>query len=409
MHLKLQPSIAFLCLALIYSSLSYSASPYSSTKTWPIKFEDFSSSLMQVKYNSNFLDNTLYITPSIEYIDNLKKSTPITAEHFWYSPFEWNLPRLSVKTENSTNNEILLEKVVFTVNSSQFDQTPIPIFIKDATRAVTFYNDGWGALINTEIEMGLQPESVCNENVVVSKSSFQQIKKIKVGRILESKSIEIDDLITPTLKENMRVCAVGILSYTDELKNQWRVPFRTSVRLEPPGSSMPAPPNTTYDLYLPAGKSGYTIELPISQSIPAKGTDHFQIAVYSDKSAIFNITATVFSARGKKVTKSNVKLIYFRPRSVGEPTTSLSKFKNVDSKLFNIKSLAPYINSVGYDPLHPDSFVIQATDEWMLLTDNKKITIHKKIESSLRKLKLSRASYCYLLNDKCIRTGPFDW
>jgi hypothetical protein len=365
---------------------------------------------MDVKYIQKSEGDSLTITASIEYLNNLKTGTPITARHFWHSPFEWDMPRLSFKTENSTDNQIVLEKIIIAVNASELDRSPIPIFIENAIRKVAFYNEGWGDLVDTQIEVGLLPESTCEGDTVVDRSSFQQIKAVKVGRVsTEDTAVEIEDLIDSALKGQHRACAVGVLTYTDENAGRWRVPFRAGVWLAEPQVGAPMPPNTTYDLYLPAGKSGYTTELPVSQSVPARGVDHFQVAVYSDKSATFDFAATVLSTRGQKVANSNVRLAYFRPRSASTPITPMSKFKDIDVKLFDIRDVAPYVTSVRYDPLRPESFVIQATEEWMLLPNGRRIAVHNKIESGLRTLGLPGASYCYLLKNECVRRGSFDW
>lgn len=408
MRPKLRSSLAFVWLAFAATPLF--AQHSSSVQTWPIRFKQASPSLMDVKYFQKSADDILTITASIEYLDNLKTSTPITAQHFWHSPFNWDMPRLSFKTENSTDNQILLEKVIIAVKASELDRSPIPIFIEDAIREVAFYNEGWGDLVGAKIEVGLLPESTCEGDTVVDRSDFRRIKTVKVGRVSAKYTVvEIKDLINSAFTGHRRACAVGVLTYTDENAGQWRVPFRAGVWLAEPRVGAPMPPNTTYDLYLPAGKSGYTAELPISQSVPAKGVDHFQVAVYSDKSATFDFAATVLSTRGQRIANSNVRLAYFRPRSASTPTTPMSKFKDVDVKLFDIRHLAPYVTSVRYDPLQPDSFVIQATEEWMLLPKGKRTAVHNQVESGLRKLGLPGASYCYLLKNECVRSGSFDW
>ena len=377
---------------------------------WPIHFKQPPESLMDVNYIQESNGNNITIKASVIYLDHLKASIPITAQHFWISPFEWNMPRLAVKTENSTDTQIALDRMIISVDTSQIDKSPIPIFVKDAIREVILYNDGWGDLNDAQIQLGLLPGRACEGDTVIEKSSLQQIKTVNLGRIsTESAKVEIGDLINTRFSGAGRACAVGILTYTDERAGKWLVPFRTGVWLGHPLVGAAMPPNTTYDLYLQAGRSGYITEIPISQAIPAKGVDHFQVAVYSDKSATFEFAATVVSDRQKQIAKSNVKLTYFRPRSALTPVTPASRYKDVEIGASVAQELAPYVTSIRYDPLRPEDFYIQATEEWMLLSNARRTAVNQRIESDLSKLGLTGASYCYQIKDDCVKTGSFKW
>jgi hypothetical protein len=388
------------------------ADSVSTATLWPIHFNSVESGQMEVKYNLSSIDDTLTISASVGYLDALRMGKPITAINFYYSPFHWSLPRLSVKTENSTDHEILLEKVVFDVRESKVDRTPIPIVLNELIEKVGFYNDGWGDMVDVEFEVGLLGDGYCHGPQVVDRAAFSKMSFVKIGRVDNQYSLDVRDLIAAGNFRPPTACAVGTLKYKDENGGSWHVVFRAGVWIGPPLAGAPAPPNTNYDLFLRAGQSGYTTELPVSQSVPAKGVDHFQISVYSDKSATFDLIATVVSSRGQEVAKSRIKLAYFRPRSASTPITPWSKYKDLDRQVFDVKSLAPYITDIRYDPVDPDriSIGIQATEEWMLLSNAKRNALQVQIEEALVKLGLQKGYYCYRLNsEQCVRSGSFEW
>jgi hypothetical protein len=401
---QLLPITLGLCLGL-------GCNAQTTSQPWPLRFQRMDNDQMTVRYEMTSRADTLMITASVDYMSALKAGTPITARSFWHSPFSWSLPRLSVKTENSTDHEVLLEKVVVNVKTSEIDRTPIPIILNGLMRTIGFYNDGWGDLVGTELEVGILPEKYCSDDKVeVQKSALKQWKSVKIGRVADRYELEVSDLAKAGKIKGPNACGIGVLRYKDEQGTPWQVPFRTNVWLGGRRYGAPSPPNTSYDLFLSAGKYGYATELPVSQSVPAKGSDHFQVAVYSDKTASFELTANVLSSRGISVAFSTIKLAYFRPRSARPPRSEISQYKDVDQSTLAIDSLAPYVTNVRFDPIKPSSFVIGATEEWMLLPSVKRNDVHTKIADGLKKLGLAGGSYCYHLgSSECVDVGSFQW
>jgi hypothetical protein len=374
----------------------------SNTTAWPIHF--YTSYMdMDVDYKLATTSGKLSIKASVNYLEDLAGSLPITGQHFYYTPFNWKSPIISVKTENSTSSEILLDKIVFDVKSSEIDKVPIPIFLVDLIGQIGFFNDGWGDIEDAELEIGLLRREYCEGEQTIDRFKFAKMKSIKIGRVHDSFSLDVADLVEAGGFEGP-ICGVGVLTYKSEDGTKWLVPFRTGVWVGEPLAGAPAPPNASYDLFLPAGKSNYKTELPIAQSVAPKGVDHFQVAFYSDKSAKFEFQGTVVTSHGLEVASTDIELSYFRPRSATTPTSKSSQYKVVDGMVSEIKSMEQFITALEYDPIQASEFVVQVTDDWMLLSNAKRKTLQNKIEEALRKLGITKASFCYRLNsEQCIR------
>jgi hypothetical protein len=75
-----------------------------------------------------------------------------------------------------------------------------------------------------------------------------------------------------------------------------------------------------------------------------------------------------------------------------------------------LKLTKPYVTAIRYDPVTPSEIGIQATEEWMLASNNKRNFVHAQIEQALSKLGLRTAHYCYILaSEDCVRSGSFAW
>ena len=78
---------------------------------------------------------------------------------------------------------------------------------------------------------------------------------------------------------------------------------------------MPAPPNYTYELFLEAGRSGYTRNLPLHQEMSPGATDHFLIRIGTDKSARFDLIFSFRTTGGAHLPEVPVLLDVFVPRT----------------------------------------------------------------------------------------------
>jgi len=110
------------------------------------------------------------------------------------------------------------------------------------------------------------------------------------------------------------VCALGQLAYKTEDGDKEVFNFRMLVNLNPLGAGAPAPPTYTYDVFLPAGKANYKINVPISQVIPPGMTDHFLLRIATDKSAHFNLRVSLYDTEEKTLAESDVDLRTVVPR-----------------------------------------------------------------------------------------------
>lgn len=111
------------------------------------------------------------------------------------------------------------------------------------------------------------------------------------------------------------ICVRGTLTYQDADSKDRTYRFKNYVFLDRPGAGAPMPPSYSYDIFLAAGKSGYSTSKSISQEIKPGDTDHFLLRIATDKSSAFKIKLRINDARGDVRWSGSADMQLFVPRS----------------------------------------------------------------------------------------------
>ncbi|MAF66866.1 MAG: hypothetical protein CMJ84_14575 [Planctomycetes bacterium] len=268
---------------------------------------------LTLTYRYDRRGDSIYITPQMPFLSRLERGGPIKGINFWWSVFQWQFPRLSVKFVNNTPHTVFLTEIVVKVNSSVINTEPVLIIEEDFCNVGKFdiINEGWGKVIDPTVEFG-----ITNVGAYDSNSPLEGRKEsIRIDTFFERATVEVGGYVPANLRGANLVTAFGTIHYTTEDGDQRAVKFKTRVSLVAPGPGAPAPPTYTYDVFLEAGKSGYTELVPISQTVEANSVDHFLLRVATDKSARFDLDFSFRVAGGEELAGESVSMDIFVPRT----------------------------------------------------------------------------------------------
>lgn len=274
-------------------------------------FED-----LKIEYTNSSSEEGLQIRPVMTYLDTISNGGELVGFRYWNKPFQWDFPRLSLKAVNNTENTIFLNKIQVTVKKSKIHMEPIPIFKENFWNVgnVEVVNEGFGNIVNPEFTFKIldatKAETITSYDDLIFSKFFD-------GEY-DGLDFPIKDLISEELLEKLDlpvVCVMGIMSYQLPSGRKHSVKFKTRVSLRMPPPGVPAPPTYEYDLFLEAGKYGYTKEINISQAIKPSEFDHFLLKVATDKYADFDINLKVVSLSGHEFVKEDMGLTIFVPKS----------------------------------------------------------------------------------------------
>jgi hypothetical protein len=79
---------------------------------------------------------------------------------------------------------------------------------------------------------------------------------------------------------------------------------------------MPRPVQERYELFLPAGKAGYTKILPIAHSFDPGAAESFGVKVWSDRTASFLLSVSMQTTEHKEYPLGELSLQVFVPRGL---------------------------------------------------------------------------------------------
>ncbi|MGO8150460.1 hypothetical protein AB9F36_11665 [Rhizobium leguminosarum] len=362
----------------------------------------------QVTYNSSLAGNTLSIYPNSEYLQKVYNGNSVNGIHYYWVPFDWVIPELSIKLNNSMDHDVTFSRLNVHVSDSTVDIRPVPVFYWGSVESLSLKNEGWGPMRSAKLALGFAKSSKCDGPQTVMADSIAGKFETTVGDINEYYRLDLADLLPIDLRGEPDVCAVGLLRFSDSDGNDHALRFRTLVLLGFPGVGAPGPPTANYSLYLEPGKSNYDIQIPISQVVPAKSYDNFTVSIYSKKSAAFKFNIQVVSTDGKVATERNIHLTYFVPRSmrVLDPPKSLFSDFNIDPE--DNERLKRYVTSIKQNPVNPEELTFDITEDWILLPLKKRTEIHKLLITALAKKGTLSGRFCYAnAEDRCLRSGEF--
>lgn len=253
------------------------------------------------------------IKPEMPYLTRLSQGGPITGIDYWWSPFKWQFPKLSVKIINNTDNTLFLTEANIDINSSEINTEPVLIIEENFYNVGNFdvINEGWGKVVNPTFDFGITSTDSCEKDQTLEADKISIHKET----FLEETRVSIIDYVPSDLLGHPSVCVFGEIYYTNQSQEERTIKFKTRVSLIEPGADLPQPPNYLYDVFLEAGKSNYSMSLPISQEIKPGEVDHFLVRVATDKSAQFNLAFSFRAVGGIELPANEVFLDIFVPRS----------------------------------------------------------------------------------------------
>ncbi len=250
--------------------------------------------------------------PHAPYLSLLEQGGPVSGLRFWWSAFAWQFPKLSIKMVNNTDATVLVTEAAVEVKESQIDTNPV-ILIEDNPSNVGYFsiiNEGWGKVISPKLKLQIAPEGAYG-----SFAGTGEQHSLELPSFLETVGVRIESYVPSNLKKENRVSVFGDLTYQTESGASHWLRFQTRVSLVYPGPRRPVPPNYLYDLFLEAGRSGYTKNVPVSQEIKPDQTDHFLMRIGTNKSARFDLTFSFCAAGGVRLPITQVLLDIFLPRT----------------------------------------------------------------------------------------------
>jgi hypothetical protein len=335
-----------------------------------------------VRYSYSRDGKKLTIRPNSDVLDAIDRGDVIEGVHYWWQPFSWDFPVLSVKVSNNTAKTVLLSEVAIRVRSSAVDTRPV-LVIKAPSYfgSFSFHNEGWGRVIDPALTMTVAhtdcrsdsttasvqlgtfdvdaavdiakyvgdalkarvrecsdeiikacvgplcisddgrrcvsaPPGVAECSSIAPPASAEQTQELlnEVNRYSQKKYRASDIVYRRRCRESP-VCVGGELKYKDEDGRARRYRFKTSVYLGAEGAGAPAPPSYSYDIFLKAGRAGYTERRPIAQEIKPGEVDHFLLRIATDRSASFDLVVDVNDASGTSLWRGGIDMMAFVPRT----------------------------------------------------------------------------------------------
>jgi hypothetical protein len=251
-------------------------------------------------------DGTKDIRPSMPYLDKVAANQEVVGIQYWYEPFKWEYPSLSIKIANNSQSTLLVSEILFEVVAAEVDLTPIPVIHENFYNIghLQIVNEGWGKMLDPALEIVDWKKPEVDPRDIVFNWRFGLVQDacngaspamtanipIALQDVDDRVNVDVERFVPKDLQEEPLICLRGTLTYT-AAGNKARITlhFRSLVSRFNPGPGAPAPPSATYDLFLPSGKSGYVASVPVSQEIKPGATDHFLIRLSSDKSGKFTL------------------------------------------------------------------------------------------------------------------------
>lgn len=278
-------------------------------------------------------DKTIVIKPDLPYLNHLAQGGPIYGHDYddsnGLSPFPCGFLWLSIKVLNTSDETCFLSEAAIQVEKSEIRIEPVPVISRPSPPEweLQIVNEGWGKIINPRITFqlaarGTYLSSMLNEWISEKyerqMQTFTDMAMFSLKEYLpdalrsypQSTYNQYNTLDSATLK------IFGNISYQTEAYDERLVRFET----EPCRLSLHAPfvePTYTYDVFLQAGRSGYTQHLSLAQEIKPGSSDHFLFRMASDKSALFHLTFSFRAVDEREIQSRKAILDIFVSRSEG--------------------------------------------------------------------------------------------
>ena len=262
-----------------------------------------------VEYSLERQQGILHVVPKSTYLDSLSAGDMIATVPWrphGESFFEWQYPRLSLKCSNSTSSSAFVTEAVIEVVSSKTNLNPILVAEQGFRGRIHLNNGGWGNVLNPRAKLELADSQ---RNFVTKQVKLNETLVLDFSKLLsESELLEAEN------KNASRPFRAAIL-YETELGETQAFNCQGEAYFGPAPRDYSPPSREPYDVFLPAGKEGYETVVPLSQVVPAGGTDNFELRIGTDKSAEFDLRIGFRTTAGELVGSTPVLLTTFVPRT----------------------------------------------------------------------------------------------
>lgn len=297
------------------------------------KSEDISLSVSNYNckdYKSDIFNNYINIEHNCPYLKLCNNNNSSTIENICCisEPFKVDYPSLDFKIVNNSKKTIFLSHVIFEIQESKSDPSPVIYILYDSNYAdacrIRLYNDGWGDIKNLKLKvLDISDSKFKSYNIsthIFNVGDFSDYIDVDISKVLKECGINFDKFTIPYTKEEF-VIVTGILEFEgfqlDRQMKKYNIKFRTKVSLiDLSFAGAPMPPSYKYKIGFNVEGNNYQRHVPISHVLQPGEADRFVITIGMKQSSkhIFKIRILYNNDKTICFDKS-VHLLSFVPKS----------------------------------------------------------------------------------------------
>jgi len=321
-----------------------------------------------LRYTLDREENLIKIEDDLGYLALFKQGGPIGPLEYvmspTYCPFKWDFPILDFKVLNNRQSPLFLSEIVFDIQESRPDPTPLLTIKRDAQQRFAgelhLINEGWTNLTDLNISFHLFPGTIATLSDILSPHPhsipvpmLEDSVEVDVTEAFRKEGVDIDGLIlvsngrwdqdvfvAPTadgseermteaeMQGRWKICLgrfdtevgtlVGEISFTSAanvgLKNVVR--FTAPVYLVNKNRmGIPKPPSYKYDSAFDVQGINYQRRVQISHSLQPGEADRFTVKVAVAQSSLHRFRATLRDVTGQVWQSVPIQMDCFVPRS----------------------------------------------------------------------------------------------
>jgi len=279
---------------------------------------------LSLEYRYSRDQEQVHIDYGMPYLDLLANGGPIPATESGPGLFDWQFPTLAVKIVNNTDDTLFLTEAAVEVKSSEINTEPVlMVEPSGAYDRFRFWNEGWGKVVDPVLAFDVLREDRCEDedlwpvmgHTLQLESFLDAARDVVVTDFIPPEILDVQSLESRAILEPTYACVPGTLAYRSESGRDYVVKFKVVIQLAGPIVKPPVFASFEYDLFLEAGRSGYTQPLSLSQAIKAGEAEQFSITIGTDKSADFDLAFSFRTSTGAAISANGVGLRIFVPRA----------------------------------------------------------------------------------------------
>jgi hypothetical protein len=306
------------------------------------------------------------IDTDLPYIKLFNAGGPISPMSYLSStwcPFRWDFPTLDFKILNNQNTTLFLAEVVFEIEESQVDLTPLLVIRKDVLQSragnLLITNEGWCDVVDISISFNLLPGEVSDPHFeppyrhLIKVPILTDRAEVEVSSAFEAEGVDIEQLILLTngdweaddvfvvpvadgshdrisatemrnreeqflgrFKDYVGTLAGEIEFGVAERSDRQRVKFHSHVYLANQNRrGLPKPPTATYGTVFETQKSSYQKCVQISHELQPGEADRFTVKIAVAQSSSHRFRATIRDIGGRELRSLPIEMNCFVPRS----------------------------------------------------------------------------------------------